>query len=99
MCRLDDIVVYTIIHRAAVLVARSPCAQQIGEDAVGAGNELGKLAVQGVGHVNEGSLAGMGYDEAAALRVLAGIGGLGQGGIRGVPGVEERVAALFNPAV
>src|SRR5580698_9114299 len=41
----------------------------------------------------------MGYDQAAALWVLAGVGGFGEGGEGRVPGFEEGVAALFDPAV
>ena len=41
----------------------------------------------------------MGHEQAAALRVLAGIGRLGERRVRRVPCIEEGVAALFDPAV
>ena len=74
-------------------------AEEVGEDALGAGNQLWELAVESVGDVDIRSLAGMGDDEAATLGVLSGGGGLGEGGAGGVPGFEEGVPPLFDPGV
>ena len=48
-------------------------AEEVGEEAVGSGDAFGKLAVEGEGAVDVGSLAGAGEEEAAFLRVLAGV--------------------------
>ena len=70
-------------------------AEQVGQDPVGAGDQLGKLAIKGIGNIDIGSLAGVGDEETAALRILTGVGGLGEGGValaagqRGID-VEER---------
>ena len=80
-------------------VGTLPALSRLASNAIGAGDQLGKLAIQRVGNIDIGSLAGMGDQQAAALRVLAGVGGLGQRGVGGVPGVEEGVAALLDPAV
>lgn len=78
---------------------------EVDEDAEGSGDGLGELAVEGEGHVGPAALADLGGDEAAALRglgegaVAAGVVGFGEGGVVGVPGFEEAVAALFDPVV
>src|SRR5580658_4413983 len=84
-----------------LLVGRSGVAgaEEVGEDAVGAGDKLRQLAIESIRDVNIGSLAGMGDYQSAALGVLAGVGGLGEGGEGGVPGLGEGVAALFDPAI
>ena len=74
-------------------------AEEVGEEAVGAGDEFRELAIEGVGDVDVGAFAGVGDEEAAALRVLAGVGGLGQRRIGCVPRIEKGVAAFFCPAV
>ena len=38
-------------------------------------------------------------DEAATLGILAWVGGFGEGGVVGIPGIEEAMAALFEPAI
>src|ERR1035437_3365715 len=48
--------------------------------------------------INICALAGMGDQQTAALRVLSGVGGLSERGIAGVPGIEEGMAALLDPA-
>ena len=73
-------------------------AEEIGEQAIGARHQLRKLAVEGEGDINVGALAGMGDEESAALRILAGIGGFSEGGVAGVPVIEEAVAAFFEPS-
>ena len=39
----------------------------------------------------------MGDDQAAALRILTWVGGLGERGVAGIPRFEEGVAALLYP--
>ncbi len=81
--------------------------QQVDEEAEGAGDGFGELAVEGEGAVGPAAAAELDGDEAAALGGLgfdvlgggAGVVGFGQGGVVRVPGVEEAVAALFDPVV
>ncbi len=74
-------------------------AQQVGEDAIGSGDELGELTVERVRDVDVGSFALVGDEEAATLRVLAGVGGFSEGCVAGIPGVDESVAAFLDPVV
>ena len=74
-------------------------AQEVGHDAEGAGDSFGHLAEEGVGEIDVGALAVVGVDEASSLGVLAFVVHLGGGFVMGVPGIEEAVAALFDPVV
>ena len=57
------------------------------------------MAIESIGDIDISSLAGMSDDQAAALRILAGVGGFGERGVTGVPRFEEGVAALLDPAI
>ena len=79
--------------------------EEVDEEAEGSGDGFGELAVEGEGAVGPAAFADGGGDEAAALGELgggygaAGVVGLGEGGVVGVPAVEEAVAAFFDPVV
>ena len=72
-------------------------AEEIGEQAIGARYQFGKLPVEREGDINIGAFAAMSDKQAAALRVLAGIGGFSERGVAGIPVIEEAVAAFFEP--
>jgi len=78
---------------------------EVDEEAVGAGDGFGELAVEGEGAVGPAALAELDGDEAAALGELgggfgaAGVVRVGEGCVVGVPGGEEAVAALGDPVV
>ena len=78
---------------------------EVDEEAVGSGDGFGELAVEGEGAVGPATLADRHGEEAAALGELGGghgaarVMGLGEGEVVGVPGVEEAVAAFFDPVV
>jgi hypothetical protein len=68
--------------------------EEVEEEAVGAGDGFGELAVEGEGAVGPAAFAEGGGDEASALGGLAGVVGFGEGRVVVVPGGEESVAAL-----
>jgi len=78
---------------------------EVDEEAVGAGDGFGELAVEGEGAVGPAALAEADGDEATALGELGGGFGapgimrVGEGGVVVVPGSEEAVAALCDPVV
>src|SRR5579863_1868457 len=63
--------------------------QQVGKQPIGARDELGQLQVQCVGNIYIGALALMRDQQTAALRILTGIGSLGESRVAWVPGIEE----------
>src|SRR6185503_16317702 len=74
-------------------------AQQVGEQSIRTRNEFGELAIERIRDVDISAPSGMCDDESAALRVLALIRRFSERCVARVPRVEERVAALFYPAV
>ena len=76
---------------------------EVDEEAEGSGDGFGELAVEGEGAVGPATLPDLGGDEAAALGELgggygaAGVVRVGEGGVVGIPGGEEAVAALGDP--
>src|SRR5579875_2744113 len=74
------------------------CAEQVSEQPPGAGDALGQLAVERVGDIDVLPPAILSPQQAPALRVLSGIGGLGQGRIPRVPAGCKAMTALFKPA-
>ena len=74
-------------------------ADEVGEEAVGAGDAFGELAVEGEAEVNPGAATGAGDEQAAELGLLAVVVGFEQRGVVGVPGGHEAVTALFDPVV
>ena len=87
------------LHIGLSACGRGASAEEIGEEAISARHQLRELPVEREGDINVGSLAGMRDQQAAALGVLAGIGGFSEGDVTGIPAVEEAVAALFEPSV
>ena len=79
--------------------------EEVYEEAVGSGDGFGELAVEGEGAVGPAALADWGGEESATLGELrggfgaSGIVGFEQGGVVGVPGAQEAVAALLDPVV
>ena len=74
-------------------------AEEVGHQTVGAGDALGKLAVEGEGAVDVGPFADGGDEEAAALRILAGVVGFKERGVLRGPVGGEAVTAFFNPPI
>ena len=70
-----------------------------GEDAVGSGDSGGELAVERAGTVDVDAFAVLGAEQAAVLRVVAGVVCFGEGLIAVVSGGHEGVAALLDPLV
>ena len=60
-------------------------ADEVGEEAVGAGDAFGELAVEGEAEVDPGAAAGAGDEQAAELRLLAGVVGFEQRRCSGGP--------------
>ena len=79
--------------------------QEVDEEAEGSGDRFGELAVEVEGAVGPTALADLGGEEASALGELggsdgaSGVVGFGEGGVLRIPGTEEAVAALGDPAV
>ena len=78
---------------------RGAGAEKVGEKTVSARHQLGELPVEREGHINKRSFAAMRDQQAAALRILAGIGGLSERGVTGIPVIDEAVASFLEPSV
>src|SRR3954465_10157443 len=74
-------------------------ADEVGHDAEGTGNTIGHLTEEGIGHVDVGTLAVAGVEEAAFLGILIGVMHLGEGNVFGVPLAHEAVPTLFDPVL